>query len=428
MTLILYGIAIVLLICLSAFFSGSEIAYSSVNHVRLEAAAGHSAAAAAALKITANFDRALSAILIGNNLVNLSASSIATLIALYLAGSDAGKQDLYSTVAAILLTVLVLIFGETMPKIVAKKDSLGFSLRAAKPVRGLMLLLTPVTVPICWLVKLLTSGLRGEVLDEEEAEAAEEELVSLIEASEDEGIIDEERSELLQNALDFSEISAQEVMTSRVDLVALDLDDERQTLVEQIEHSSFSRLPVYEKWMDKILGVLSLNRYYRAVLEDPEVDIRSLLLEPCYVYKTMKLPKVMKLLRQNKTHMAFVTDDYGGVQGVVTMEDILEELVGEIWDENDLPEEEVVERSADELEIDGDVTIGELCELMDWNEDAFETESVTVGGWTLEMFEGFPKVGDSFEYENITVTVLEMDNLRVGKVLIVRRDEEQEDV
>ena len=428
MIILLYCAAIAVLLVLSAFFSGSEIAYSAVNRVRLEAAAAHSKAAAVALYIADRFDWALSAILIGNNLVNLSASSIATLIALLLAGENEGRQDLFSTVAAILLTVLVLIFGESMPKIVAKKDPLGFASRVSRPLRVVMFVLFPVTWVICGLVKLLTMPLKGEKLDQEEqAEAAEEELVDLIEASEDQGIIDEDRSELLQNALDFSEISAQEVMTSRVDMLALDLDDDRDSLLRQIEDSPFSRLPVYDKRMDNIVGVLHLNQFYRAKLDNPQVDLRDLLLEPCFVYKTMKLPKVLVQLRQSKTHIALVTDDYGGVIGCLTMEDVLEQIVGEIWDDNDEAVDEVVERNRNEFEVDGDVTIGEFCELMDWNEDLFETESVTVSGWTLEMFEGFPKEGDSFTYENITVTVLEMDNLRVGKVLIVRQPAPEEE-
>ena len=353
------------------------------------------------------------------------------LIALLLAGADAStsRQDLFSSLAAVLLTILVLIFGESMPKIVAKKNPMPFAMKVSRPLRLLMILLTPATWVICGMVNLLTSRLPGEKLGEdEEAEAAEEELVSLIESSEDEGIIDEDRSELLQNALDFAEISAQEVMTSRVDMVALDLDDDRQTLIRQIEESSFSRLPVYEKRMDNILGVLYLNHYYRALLDDPEPDLRSLLIPPCFVYKTVKLPTVLQMLKQQKTHMAIVTDDYGGTIGILTMEDVLEQIVGEIWDETDEVVNEVVERGKNEYEVDGDLTIGELCELMEWDEDEFETESVTVGGWTLEMFEGFPKEGDHFDYKNVTVTVLKMDNLRVDRVLITvhpPKDEEE---
>ena len=212
-----------------------------------------------------------------------------------------------------------------MPKIMAKRSPQDFALMAARPLRVLMVILTPVTWAICGLVNLITSPLKGEKLDEdEEAEAAEEELIDLIETSEDEGIIDEDQSELLQNALDFSEISAQEVMTPRVDMVALEIDESPEKIKQQIENSPFSRLPVYDDQRELIIGVLYLNHYYRAILDRPDVDLRSLLIEPCFVYKTMKLPTILSMLRQRKTHIAIVTDDYGSTIGLVTMEDVLE--------------------------------------------------------------------------------------------------------
>lgn len=428
MTILIYCVAIAVLLACSAFFSGSEIAYSALNRTRLEAS--HDGGVKHALYICDRFDRALSTILIGNNLVNISASSVATLLAMLLAGAGASvaRQDLFTSAASILLTILVLIFGETMPKIVARRNPQPFALRVARPLRVLMVLLTPVTTVICGLVNLITAPLKGETLGEdEEAEAAEEELIDLIETSEDEGIIGEDQSELLQNALDFSEISAQEVMTPRVDMLALEIDDDPQELARQIEASPFSRLPVYDERRERIIGVLYLNRYYRALLDGPVTDLRGLLIAPVFVYKTVKLPTVLSMMRQQKTHIAIVTDEYGSTIGMVTMEDVLEQIVGDIWDETDEVVDEVVERGEHEYELDGDVTIGELCALMHWNEDDFETESVNVGGWTLEMFDGFPKEGDSFSYRDATVTVLRMDDLRVGKVLITVHPQQEEE-
>ena len=272
MTIIIYCLAIVVLLMFSAFFSGSEISYSAVSQTRLEAS--RSAGARQALYIHERFDQALSTILIGNNLVNISSSSVATLLALLIVGSDASarQQRLASSLASIVLTVLVLIFGETIPKIVARRNSLRFTLLVARPLRFFMLLLTPVTWVICKFANLITAPLKGEVLDEEEeAEAAEEELIDLIESSEDKGIIDEDQSELLQNALDFSEISAQEVMTPRVDMLALEIDDDPAKLRKQIENSPFSRLPVYDDQRERVIGVLYLNHYYRALLDEPNV-------------------------------------------------------------------------------------------------------------------------------------------------------------
>ena len=429
MTIFGYATVIVGLLILSAFFSGSEIAYSSVNRIRLETAADRRRAAAWALSIHDRFEDALSTILIGNNLVNLFASSMATMLALALAGPSASlsRQDLYTTVAAILLAVLVLVFGESIPKIAAKDRALSFSLFAAYPLRILMTLLLPLTKLTGLLVRFLTYPFRGEQPDEEEqAEVAEEELVSLIETSEDSGVIDEDVSELLQNALDFSEISAQEVMTPRVDISALDLGDDSEPLADRIDRETFSRLPVFEEDLDHILGILPLNRYYRALLSDPEPDILRLLITPCYVYKTTKLPAVLDNLRLSHTHMAVVTDDYGGTLGILTMEDVLEQLVGEIWDETDEVVDEVVPHGDSEWEIDGDLTIGEFCELIGRDEDQFETESVTVGGWTMERFDGFPEAGDCFRFEDLTVRVLETGPHRVNKVLVTRTEAEKE--
>lgn len=427
MTILIYSIAIVILLGFSAFFSGSEIAYSSLNRTRLEAS--HSSASKTALYISERFDQALSAILIGNNLVNITSSSVATLLALLLAGTEASVavQDLFTSAASILLTILVLIFGETMPKIVAKRNPQSFALLVARPLQILMTVLRPVTWVICGLVDLITAPMKGESLNEDEkAEAAEEELIDLIESSEDEGIIDEDQSELLQNALDFTDISAQEVMTPRVDLDALEIDDSPEEIRRMIGATSYTRLPVYDEQRERIIGVLHLNQYYRALLDQPEVDLKSLLLEPCFVYKTMKLPAILTVLKQHKTHIAIVTDDYGSTIGIVTMEDVLEQIVGGVWDESDEVESEVVTRGEHEYELDGNMTIGDFCELMEWDEDDFETDSVTVGGWTLEKFGSFPQAGDSFDYENIKVTVLEMDDLRVSKVLITGKPAEEE--
>ncbi len=417
--IVLYSLAIVVLLAFSAFFSGSEIAFSSVKKARLETS--RSGGAKQALYIYEHFDRGLSTILIGNNLVNISASSVATLLALLIVGTHAtaATQDIASTVASILLTVLVLIFGETMPKIVAKRNTLRFTLAASRPLRFLMVILTPVTWVIDGLARLLTAPLKGETLNEEEvAEAAEEELIDLIETSEGEGIIDVGQSELLQNVLDFSEISVQEVMTPRVNMYALEIDDEPEEIRQQIEESPYSRLPVYDERRERIIGVLHLNHYYRALLDSREVDLKGLLMEPCFVYKTMKLPAVLSMLQQRKTHLAIVIDDYGSTIGMATMEDVLEEIVGDIWDETDEVVDEVIERSDNEYEVDGDLSISEMCELLDWDEDDFETDSVTVGGWILERLGGFPQPGDTMTYEDVTVTVLSMDDLRVGRALI----------
>ena len=417
MSIWLIVIAIAALVCLSAFFSASEMAYSSCNLMRLENLRDEgSRAAGVAVKIVQRFDDALSTILIGNNLVNIGASALTSVLVILLTGADK-----LTWVGTLILTVVIIIFGESIPKTCAKQSANRLSMRFAVPVRLLMILLYPVVWLVVKLVWLVTLPLKAD--EEEDEDEAVEELHSIIETAEDEDVIDEDQSELLRSAIDFSEISALEVMTARVDVVAIDLEDDWDEILRQIEDASFSRLPVYEGSVDNIIGVLYLNRFLKAMTDGGEVDIRSLLMPPCYVYKTMKLPAVLSQLRRAKQHLAVVTDEYGGTLGVVSMEDVLEQIVGEIWDDNDVVEPDVVCRTEGEYELDGAMMLYELEELLGLPEDSIEAESSTVGGWTLESFGGFPKEGDSFRWRDYTVTVLEMsDGRRVEKVL-VKKDE-----
>ncbi len=419
MTTVLILLGIVACIFLSSFFSSSEMAYSSCNRLRLENAAEEGKKSSkTALKITEHFDDALSVILIGNNLVNIASASLASVLVIVLTGKDSKAW-----IATLILTLLIIIFGETIPKITAKQNANRIAEQHAYPIRSLMLILKPLILLVVGLVHLLTFWMKPEESDDEEAV---EELQSLIETAEDEEVLDEDRSELVQAAIDFSEISAYEVMTARVDVEAIDIDDDWDEILAQVERSSYSRLPVYEDSIDHIIGVLYLNHFLKAVA-DGQREIRPLLMEPCYVYKTMKLPDVMAQLRRAKQHLAIVCDEYGGTLGVLSLEDVIEQIVGEIWDETDQVEDEIVRRSEDELELDGDMPITEFLELSGIPEDGFEADSDTLGGWTIESFGGrFPEAGESFEFENLKITVLSMDGRRVERVLVerIRKTEE----
>lgn len=407
----------------SNYFSSSEMAYSSCNRLRLESARdGGSKRAAIAVRIIDRFDDTLSAILIGNNLVNIAASSIGSVLVILIAGDDK-----YAWVSTVVITVLVIIFGETMPKIIAKNSANRIALNHAYFVHGLTIILMPLIWVVVGLTKLITSGFKGDEAGSDE-EAAAMELSSIIETAEDEDVLDEDRSELVQAAIDFSDVMASEVMTARVDVVALDIDDDWNEQLATIDSAPYSRIPVYEDSIDNVIGVLYLNHFLKALTDEKNPDIRSMLMPPCYVYKTMKMPAVLNELRRAKQHLAIVTDEYGGTLGVLSMEDVLEQLVGEIWDDTDEVEEEIVERPDGQYELDGDMVISDFLELVGIKEKDFDAESETVGGWTIEMFGAFPKPGDSFRYGNMSVTVLEMDGLRVEKVLvkILPPEEEQE--
>ena len=215
-------------------------------------------------------------------------------------------------------------------------------------------------------------------------------------------------------------------MTARVDVQAIDIDDDWEDILAVIEEAPYSRLPVYEGSIDNVIGVLYLNHFLKALTDDGHADIRALLMPPCYVYKTMKLPAVLNALKRAKQHLAIVSDEYGGMLGVLSMEDVLEQIVGDIWDETDTIEQEVVERGQDEYELDGDMTISDFLELLGMDETRFEADSETVGGWTVERFGAFPRPGDSFEYEGLKVSVLSMDGHRVDKILVQKLPEENE--
>ena len=416
-----YIIAAICCIVLSAFFSGSEMSLSSANRMRLENMAENgNRSAALAVKLIDRYDHTLSAILIGNNFVNIALSSISCLIAIVVC-----RAEEFTWLATLICTVLVIIFGETAPKIIAKKNANRLSTLVAWPVRFLSIILTPIIFIVVGVVHLISLPLKGEK-SEDDAEAAVEELQNMIETAEEEAVLDEDQSELMQAALDFTDTSVSEVMTARVDMEALDIEDDPDEIRAYLAETDYSRIPVYEGSVDNIIGVLRLNRYLKALVDNPNPDIRSLLIKPCYIYKATKLPNVLEQLKRAKLHLAIVTDEYGGCTGIVTMEDVLERIVGEIWDDTDEVEEENVERADGLWELDGDMSIGDFIELLELNEEEFETESATLGGWTLEKFGSFPDEGSVIRWENLSVTVLVMDGLRVERVLVKQELPEEE--
>lgn len=422
---------IIVCLCLSAFFSASEMAYSSCNSMRLESIKDDKGKgwkkAATAMKIVENFDQALSAILIGNNLVNIAASSMSSVLVIIVMTAAGLNPDNYGWLSTLVITILVIIFGETMPKISAKRNATKIAMRNAPFVNFLMIIFKPIIWIVVKTIALITKPLKGE--QDANQEESVEELQSIIETAEDEGIIDEDDSNLMQAAIDFADKSAMDVMTARVDVCAIDIEDSWKDIKATIDSSIYSRIPVYEGTIDNVIGILHLNKLFKTLAnieeqgkaideEEAPIDIRTLLMPPCYVYKTMKLPKVLNQLKGAKQHLAIVTDEYSGTLGVVSMEDVLEQIVGEIYDETDVVEPELVKHNDTEFEVDGGMPVADLLELAGINEDDFDADSNTVGGWTIESIGSFPNEGDSFTYRNMTIKVLKMDGMRVEKVMV----------
>jgi CBS domain containing-hemolysin-like protein len=406
-----------ILVCLlcSAFFSGSEIALTSVNMIRMKKAAEEgSKTAAAACRILSDFDRILSTILIGNNLVNIAASALATVIAMDL---FPGEKGVGAALATLVMTVMILIFGEIVPKVLSKEHAEKVSRFCAIPLRILMGILSPVVYLTVGAVDLL-SRLWGKESEENAPSVTEDELVSIIETAEEEDVIDEDKSDLLQSAIEFSDITVEEILTPRTEMIAIDIEDTPEEILETVLESPHSRLPVYEDTPDEILGVLALNHYLKEYAANKTVDIRALLMEPCFFHKTMKLPAALEEMRRRKIHMAIVMDEYGGTLGIVTLEDILEQIVGDIWDETDEIVHEMTKTGENTYEAVADMNVYDFFEELDVDTRDFDSEYTSLGGWATEMCASDPHVGDSFSYKNLYIVVAEMDDLCVTKLSV----------
>jgi CBS domain containing-hemolysin-like protein len=412
-------LGIVGLLGLSAFFSGSEIAFAKANRMRLRAATEEGyVLSKIAYYIYQSYDNALVTILIGNNLVNIAASSVATVIAIALMG-DSGAW-----VATLAMTVLIIIFGEIVPKIVASQVPEGFAKAVSIPLRALMTLL----FPLVWVLSLLLKGV-DRLLKKRVGETpsvTEEDLETILDTVEDEGVIDEDRADLLQSALDFDEVLAYEILTPRVDMVAIDIDDDKDEILRTIFDSPYSRIPIYQDTVDNVIGVLHLNRVFKALADGAEINLSQMMMPATFVYKTMALPDVLKVMKKRKSHLVVVTDEYGGTMGVLSMEDVLEQLVGDIWDESDEVDEEIVSLGGDRYDVDADMRIEDFFEELDIDDRDFDDDNTTIGGWAIEQLGRYPRVGDQFDYRNLTITVKKRRKLRVIRLLVVAHPVEEE--
>ena len=414
-------IPLVILIALSAFFSASETAYTTVNKIRLQnyVDAG-SKKAKTALFIAENYDRTLTTILIGNNIVNIGASSIATLLFVKLFGPSG------AAISTAVMTILILIFGEVLPKSFAKESSEKFALAFSRPLRILMTVFWPVVFLFIQLKKVAKHI--SPIKEEETPTVTEQELKFIVESIEDEGVLEKQESELVQHALEFDEKTVQEVLTPRVDMTTLDIEDDLQTNIGLVLTERFSRIPVCRGTSDRIIGILHTKDLLEALVRGDAIDLASMVQPAFFVYKTKKLSSLLTDFKRNKTHVAIVTDDYGGTVGMVTMEDLLEELVGDIWDEDEEIIRDFVRIDSQHFLISGDLTIRELFDHLDLPFSNLESNHTSCGGWALEALGHIPQAGEAFQFKNMTLTIQEMDDQRVKKlsVYLAPQPEEEE--
>lgn len=406
-----YIIAMVILIAFSAYFSATETAYSSLNRTRLRMLAEDgNKKAAVALSLSENYDKLISSVLVGNNIVNISVASLGTVMFVKLFG-DAGAT--YST---IIVTIAVLIFGEISPKSLAKDSPEKFAIFSAPFMKLLVALLTPVNFLFSGWKKLLSKLFHLDA----DTKMSQEELRLLVDEVQQDGAIDETEGELLKNVIEFTGIEAEDILTHRVDLEAVSIDASKNEIAELFSSTKFSRILVYNENIDNIVGAIHIKDFYTAkgITGKPVEDIITPVI---FVLRNEKINEMLEKLQKSKSHLAVVLDEYGGTYGIVTMEDILEEIVGEIWDEHDEVIEPIRKCGKDTYLVSGHMDFDDFCEYFAIEA---ESESTSLSGWVMEMLEKVPEKGESFDFENMTVTVIEVDNHRIEEVRVFCRPTE----
>ena len=420
---------IALLLLCSAFCSGTEIAYTSLNKLKLRKENEKPSATLRLVNYIYNhYENALSTILIGNNLVNIAATSVATVIALNLVHTLNGKltEDSASSIVTVVMTVLILIVGEITPKMVARRCSEKFASLAAFPLIVLMVVFFPAVWVTGLIVKVFSLLWRNK--EDQNVTITEEDLETILDTAEEEGVIDETETELLQSALEFSDMTAADILTPRIDVVGFEIGDSLEHILSVINETQFSRYPVYERTVDHVVGVLYAKHLLKELVERKDVKLEEMLIEPAFIPKSMNLHGIMNEFRKSRTHMAVVADEYGGITGIVTMEDVLEQLVGEIWDENDDIVNDWQELSEDRYECAGDLNLSEFCGNLDLDDEDIDTLCATVGGWATETIGAMPVPFDSFDYDRFTMMVKEVDeNHRITRMLILKHHFQEEE-
>lgn len=400
----LFGIIIGLCIIFSAFFSCVETAFSCANKIRLKSYADNgNKRATTALWVIDNFDRVLTAILIGNNVVNLGCSSIATVLCMNLFG------DMGAAIATGATTLLVLTFGEVIPKCFGKEVSDSIVLYTGSVLKYMTYALTPF---VYFFIGIKSLVMKLANIKKNSPSVTEDELKYIIESIEEEGILEEQESEMVQSALEFDEKTALEILTPRVDVVFIDADDDSDTIQNTIMTERYSRIPVYQDNIDNIIGILHTRDYLEELSQGKNPDIKELLTEAHFIYKSKKLSDILADFKQKQLHIAVVTDEYGGMLGIVTMEDLLEELVGEIWDEDEEEERTYTKLKDGRYIISGDMDLSDLFDIFEMNDDD-EIESISVGGFIVEQLGTIPTINQSVRYKDIIMTVKRIKNNRI---------------
>lgn len=399
-------IIVIVCIIMSGYFSATETAFSCLNRIKIKNLSEKgNKKAKLVLWMSDNYDSVLSTILIGNNIVNILCASLATMLFVSWIGEEAGPS-----VATAVVTIVVLIFGEVTPKSIAKESPEKFAMFSATFLKCLMVILTPFNYLFGLWKKLVSMVVKPSG----DRTITEEELLTIVEEAEHEGGIGEQEGTLIRSAIEFAEQEAVDILTPRVDIAGVEKDASLEEIADMFADTGYSRLPVYEETLDRIIGIIYHKDFYNKVYKK-KATIDEVIRPTLFTTKTKKISELLKELQKEKLHIAVVVDEFGGTIGIVTLEDILEELVGEIWDEHDEVIQEFVKVSEDKYEVLGSANVAKLFEILDINAEA---DVVTVSGWVMDNLGKLPVKGDKFDFLNLKVAVTEMDGRRVSKVII----------
>lgn len=410
-------LAIIILIMLSAYFSASEMAFTSVNKIRLmNMEANGNKRAGAVLRATENFDKLLSTVLVGNNIVNITSASIATLFF----DSLIKSANLATTVSTVVMTVVVLIFGEITPKLFAKEKPEAFAMLFYPLLKMLMIVLTPINLIFSgwkWLLRKIFKFKKTSTITEGE-------LLTIVETAENEGELQEHESQLIRSAIEFEDLDVKDIMIPRINVIAVEENSDMESVYDKFVQHGFSRMPVYAENIDAVVGIIHEKDFY-ALLHDGGKDIKSIIQSSVCVSSSMKISTVLRMLQKAKVHMAIVVDEFGGTEGIVTLEDILEELVGEIYDEHD--EIEILFKKVDDKTfiVSGDENVEDMYEKLDLSAPD-DTESTTVSGYITELMDKIPQTGEKLTLKNIEIEVTKASAKHVQEVKVTLLENEEE--
>lgn len=408
-------IIIIVCIVMSAYFSATETAFSSLNKIRIKNMAEKgNKKANLVMRLSEDYDSVLSTILIGNNIVNILSASLATILFVNMLGEEIGPS-----VSTAVTTIVVLIFAEVTPKSIAKEFPEKFAMFSAPFLKGLVVILTPFNYLFGLWKKLLSLIIKSE----EDSGITEEEFLSIVEEAEQDGGIDEQESMIIQNAMEFTELVAMDILTPRIDITGVSTTATKEEIAAVFTETAYSRLPLYEDNIDHIVGIIYHKDFHNHIY-NTEKGIASIIRPAIFVPKSKKVGVLLKELQQKKSHIAVVLDEYGGTVGIITLEDILEELVGEIWDEHDEVSQDIIVKSETEYIMSGNAHLEKVFECLELELVEEEANALTLNGWIMNQLGKVPELEDAFTYENIEFSVLEMDDKRVEKVRVVKSVEE----